>query len=92
MDNLGGFKNGAGQTDAVMQTIQVPLTGSQSGQPPGAIYGAVGSYPMSGTQGGYIYVRPAKFLELQEAKSLLSFPEYLLIYPLAGGCGQNTCI
>lgn len=58
MDNLGGYKNGAGQTDAVIQTIQMPSTGSQPGPPFGAVFGAIGSYPMSGTQGGYIYVKP----------------------------------
>lgn len=58
MDNLGGYKNGVGQTDAVIQTIQMPSTGSQPGPPLGAVFGAIGSYPMPGTQGGYIYVKP----------------------------------
>lgn len=54
MDNLGGYKGGVGQTDAVIQTIEMPLAGSQRG----GIFGAVGSYPMPGTQGGYVYVKP----------------------------------
>lgn len=58
MDSLGGYKNGPGQTDAVIQTIEMPSTGSQPGPPFGAIFGTVGSYPLPETQGGYIYVKP----------------------------------
>jgi len=46
-DNLGGYKMGAGNTDAILQTI-TPPTGS-------AMFGTVGSYPL---EGGYIYIAP----------------------------------
>lgn len=58
IDNLGGYKNGPGQTDAVLQTITMPSTGSQRGPPYGALFGAIGSYPLPWPQGGYIYVKP----------------------------------
>lgn len=58
MDNLGGYKSGVGETDAVVQTIEMPSTGSQRGPPYGGIFGTVGSYPLPGIQGGYIYVKP----------------------------------
>jgi hypothetical protein len=48
-NNLGGYRMGAGQTDAVLQTILPP---GSSGQ---AIFGAAGSYP---GEGGYIYFCP----------------------------------
>ena len=44
-DSLGGFKQGAGGADNVLQTLQVA----------GAIFGGSGSYPL---EGGYIYFLP----------------------------------
>jgi iron transport multicopper oxidase len=44
-NSLGGFKQGIGGSDAVLQTIQLP----------GSVFGGVGSYPL---EGGYIYVNP----------------------------------
>ena len=44
-DNLGGFQEGPGQTDAIIQTIDSGDT----------IFGAVGSYPL---EGGFIYFTP----------------------------------
>lgn len=58
MNNMGGFKNGVSNTDAVLQTILMPSTGSQPGPPYGGIFGTVASYPLAGLQGGYIYVKP----------------------------------
>lgn len=40
-DNLGGFKQGAGGTDNIIQTITSP----------GAVFGGSGSYPL---EGGYL--------------------------------------
>lgn len=54
MNNMGGFKNGVGGTDAVLQTIVMPPIGSS----PGSLYGTVASYPLPGSQaGGYIYAK-----------------------------------
>ncbi|KAH8153854.1 uncharacterized protein LAJ45_01621 [Morchella importuna] len=54
MNNMGGFKNGNGGTDAVIQTIVMPTIGSA----PGGLYGTVASYPLPGVQGGgYIYAK-----------------------------------
>lgn len=54
MNNMGGFKNGNGGTDAVIQTIVMPTIGSS----PGGLYGTVASYPLPGVQeGGYIYAK-----------------------------------
>ncbi|KAL9085044.1 MAG: hypothetical protein Q9165_007785 [Trypethelium subeluteriae] len=44
-DNLGGYKQGSGQTDGIVQTIVTDES----------IFGAVGSYPL---EGGYIYATP----------------------------------
>jgi iron transport multicopper oxidase len=44
-DNLGGFKQGAGGTDNILQTIIAQ----------GAVFGGAGSYPL---EGGYIYFTP----------------------------------
>lgn len=44
-DNLGGFKQGAGGTDNILQTILAN----------GAVFGGSGSYPL---EGGYIYFTP----------------------------------
>ena len=44
-DNLGGYKNGPGGNDGVIQTLIAP----------GAIFAGVGSYP---GEGGYIYFTP----------------------------------
>ncbi|KAK5122072.1 hypothetical protein LTR85_004318 [Meristemomyces frigidus] len=44
-DNLGGYKQGTGQTDGIIQTI---VTNQ-------AVFGGVGSYPL---EGGYIYSTP----------------------------------
>jgi iron transport multicopper oxidase len=44
-DNLGGFRQGAGGTDAVIQSIEVG----------GSVFGGAGSYPYDG---GYFYVAP----------------------------------
>jgi hypothetical protein len=44
-DNLGGFQEGPGQTDAIIQKIDSGDT----------IFGAVGSYPL---EGGFIYFTP----------------------------------
>ena len=44
-DNLGGYRNGAGGTDNIVQTINSP----------GSVFGGVGSYPL---EGGYIYFTP----------------------------------
>jgi hypothetical protein len=44
-DNLGGLKEGPGNTDAIIQTIDSK----------GRTYGAVGSYPL---EGGFIYFTP----------------------------------
>jgi iron transport multicopper oxidase len=43
MNNLGGYKNGPGGGDAVLQTLAMPGGGT--------IFGGVGSYPL---EGGYI--------------------------------------
>ena len=47
-DNLGGYKQGTGQTDLVVQTI---TTGH-------AVFGGLGSYPL---EGGYIYYTPVGY-------------------------------
>ncbi|KAH8882217.1 WSC-domain-containing protein [Thozetella sp. PMI_491] len=44
-DNLGGFKMGAGGTDAILQTLTYSST----------FYNGVGSYPL---EGGYVYICP----------------------------------
>ncbi|KAI9892350.1 MAG: hypothetical protein M1814_001551 [Vezdaea aestivalis] len=49
-DNLGGFKNGPGGGDAVLQTLNMPNGGS--------IFGGAGSYPL---EGGYIYMTPVGY-------------------------------
>ncbi|OCK77470.1 WSC-domain-containing protein [Lepidopterella palustris CBS 459.81] len=46
-DNLGGFKNGAGGGDAVIQTLTPPGGGS--------VFSNAGTYPL---EGGYMYVTP----------------------------------
>ncbi|KAI9774328.1 MAG: hypothetical protein M1840_004222 [Geoglossum simile] len=50
LDNLGGFKQGPANGDAVIQTITMPGGGS--------IFGGVGSYPL---EGGYIYMTPVGY-------------------------------
>lgn len=45
LDDLGGYRNGANGTDAVLQTIDLQ----------GEVFGGVGSYPL---EGGYVYVNP----------------------------------
>lgn len=47
-NNLGGFKQGAGGTDNVIQTIIAD----------GAVFGGSGSYPL---EGGYLYFTPVGF-------------------------------
>ncbi|KAK5038727.1 hypothetical protein LTR16_011893, partial [Cryomyces antarcticus] len=47
-DNLGGYKQGPGQTDLVLQTITTNH----------AVFGGVGSYPL---EGGYIYSTPVGY-------------------------------
>ncbi|PMD59417.1 uncharacterized protein K444DRAFT_663834 [Hyaloscypha bicolor E] len=47
-DNLGGFANGPGGSDSVIQTILAP----------GSMLSGVGSYPL---EGGYIYFAPSGF-------------------------------
>ncbi|KAI4172140.1 MAG: hypothetical protein LQ348_006819, partial [Seirophora lacunosa] len=47
-DNLGGFKNGPGATDNILQTIICP----------NAVFGGAGSYPL---EGGFIYFTPVGF-------------------------------
>ncbi|KAK8208030.1 hypothetical protein M8818_004068 [Zalaria obscura] len=47
-DNLGGYKQGPGQTDLVLQTIVTEE----------AVFGGVGSYPL---EGGYIYSTPVGY-------------------------------
>jgi iron transport multicopper oxidase len=47
-DNLGGFKQGAGGTDNILQTIIAS----------GSVFGGSGSYPL---EGGYIYFTPIGF-------------------------------
>ncbi|TKA41870.1 hypothetical protein B0A49_13446, partial [Cryomyces minteri] len=47
-DNLGGYKQGQGQTDLVLQTITTNK----------AVFGGVGSYPL---EGGYIYSTPVGY-------------------------------
>lgn len=47
-DNLGGFKQGPGQTDLVLQTITTNK----------AVFGGAGSYPL---EGGYIYYTPVGY-------------------------------
>ena len=58
MDNLGGFKNGIDQKDAVLQTIAMPPTGPPPNAPLGGIFGAIAVLPLGGAAGGYIYVKP----------------------------------
>jgi iron transport multicopper oxidase len=47
-NNLGGFKQGAGGTDNILQTIVAQ----------GSVFGGSGSYPL---EGGYIYFTPVGF-------------------------------
>lgn len=47
-NNLGGYKNGAGGTDGIIQTITTNK----------AVFGGLGSYPL---EGGYIYSTPVGY-------------------------------
>ena len=47
-NNLGGYKNGAGGTDGIIQTITTNK----------AVFGGAGSYPL---EGGYIYFTPVGY-------------------------------
>ena len=47
-NNMGGFKNGPGGTDGILQTITTNK----------AVFGGLGSYPL---EGGYIYMTPVGF-------------------------------
>ena len=47
-NNLGGYRNGPGKTDGIIQTIQTNK----------AVFGGAGSYPL---EGGYIYITPVGY-------------------------------
>ncbi len=49
-DSLGGFKQGVGGTDGVIQTLNLPDAGS--------VFGGPGSYPLEGV---YVYYAPVGF-------------------------------